>query len=162
VTAPEVFRIARFVRETFTPDQLSELRSRLAKQYEDVRKFETPEQHQEAEIPCALLSKDGRCSVYDVRPVMCRGHTSTSAQKCDDYLIEWWDVKLKFRVGDKVLSRIALNGTNEALTQAGLDQPRELTEGMLVALETPDALERWLRGEPIFGARRKHPAGGKT
>ena len=36
----------------------------------------------------------------------------------------------------------------------GLDQPLELTEGLLVVLTEPDAMERWLRGEPIFSARR--------
>ncbi len=36
-----------------------------------------------AKIACPLL-KDGKCSVYDVRPFMCRGYVSRSKPICDE------------------------------------------------------------------------------
>ena len=39
----------------------------------------------------------------------------------------------------------------ESLTQAGLDASGlDLTIALLIALETPDAADRWLAGEPVF------------
>jgi hypothetical protein len=34
-----------------------------------------------AHVPCALLV-DGRCSVYSVRPLLCRGYLSTDREGC--------------------------------------------------------------------------------
>ena len=33
-------------------------------------------------IPCAFLSDDGACLAYDVRPLRCRAHVSTSEPSC--------------------------------------------------------------------------------
>lgn len=37
-----------------------------------------------AKIPCALLGDDGRCTVYDARPLRCRAFHSFSAETCRD------------------------------------------------------------------------------
>lgn len=45
---------------------------------------------------CALLSDDDRCTVYDVRPLKCRAHTSVSADDCRDgneLAMDGWLVK---------------------------------------------------------------------
>src|SRR5204863_6742088 len=125
--------------------------------HEEIRDLDIPDRFSEAEVECALLDPASkRCSVYTERPVMCRGHTSDNANQCYQNLNdEYQEFPLTFRVADKTLSRIALDGTVAALDQLGLDRPRELTEGLLVALTEPDAMERWLGGEPIFTARRQ-------
>jgi hypothetical protein len=154
VTAPEVFKIADHVRQAFTPEQQAALRDRVVEKFEQTRKLENWAQYQEAEIECALLLPDGHCSVYSVRPVMCRGHSSVDAQQCWEHLTEWSDYPLTYRPADKMLSQAALDGTDAALEQHGFDRPRELTEGMFVALTEPDAMARWLRGEPVFAEKR--------
>jgi Fe-S-cluster containining protein len=80
VALPEVLRILGHARETFTDSQLAELRTRAAgyvaqlqgRHFNDV----VPES-----VPCPLLV-DERCSVYEVRPLVCRGFNSTSADAC--------------------------------------------------------------------------------
>ena len=39
-------------------------------------------EHHRARIPCALLTAEGLCAVYEVRPLACRAHTSTSLSVC--------------------------------------------------------------------------------
>lgn len=43
----------------------------------------TAGEYRRARIPCALLDAAGRCSAYDVRPLKCRAHTSTSRDVCE-------------------------------------------------------------------------------
>jgi len=39
--------------------------------------------YRRARIRCALLDDSGRCAAYDVRPLKCRAHTSTSRDTCE-------------------------------------------------------------------------------
>ena len=43
----------------------------------------SPGAYRRARIRCALLDDDDRCTVYDVRPLKCRAHTSTSRARCE-------------------------------------------------------------------------------
>ena len=47
---------------------------------------------------------------------------------------------------------IAFDGSEAARDQLEFDRPRELTEGLLVTLTEPNAIERWLR-ESRFSRR---------
>ena len=40
-------------------------------------------EYRRARIRCALLDDAGRCAAYDVRPLKCRAHTSTSRDTCE-------------------------------------------------------------------------------
>lgn len=39
-----------------------------------------------AKVPCAFLSVRGDCSIYPIRPLLCRGYHSVDAQRCADAL----------------------------------------------------------------------------
>jgi Fe-S-cluster containining protein len=41
---------------------------------------------------CALLDDDGKCSIYENRPITCRTYHSTSAEKCRDKLTKGLDI----------------------------------------------------------------------
>jgi Fe-S-cluster containining protein len=43
----------------------------------------TAAEYRRARIRCALLDDEGRCAAYDVRPLKCRAHTSTSVDACE-------------------------------------------------------------------------------
>lgn len=77
---PELLRILDHVRATFGEDaisQLSERGRRYAAQIEG-RSFNDPV---DQSVPCPLLV-DGCCSVYEVRPLVCRGYNSTNVDAC--------------------------------------------------------------------------------
>ncbi len=43
----------------------------------------TAAEYRRARIRCALLDERDRCVAYDVRPLSCRAHTSTSVEACE-------------------------------------------------------------------------------
>src|SRR5688572_24063763 len=65
VLAPEAFRIAAHLKQTRSPAELAELVYRLA----------APGGHDPGTHPCVFLDQ-GRCSIYEVRPMVCRGYNS--------------------------------------------------------------------------------------
>jgi Fe-S-cluster containining protein len=80
ITLPELLRILDRVHTTFDADAIAALRERARRYVEqlDGRSFDAPT---DQSVPCPLL-KDGRCSVYEVRPLTCRGYNSTSVDAC--------------------------------------------------------------------------------
>ena len=78
--AEEVLLIADFVRSHFSPGQQSALIDRLCKHASIVSPLNTSERRG---IPCPLL--DGsRCSVYSVRPLVCRAYHSLDVSSCEN------------------------------------------------------------------------------
>lgn len=80
VTVPEVFRILREVRGTWDPGKVAALQVRAAR-YAALMHGRHFNDFVSDSVPCPLLV-DGRCSIYEVRPLVCRGFNSTSADAC--------------------------------------------------------------------------------
>jgi Fe-S-cluster containining protein len=80
VSAAELVRIVGHVQAVFTDDDVAALRERIAAYANRLagRDFNAPT---DASIPCPLLVNH-RCSVYEVRPLTCRGYNSTDADAC--------------------------------------------------------------------------------
>jgi Fe-S-cluster containining protein len=80
VSMPELLRLLRYVEDNWDESSREALSCR-AQQYIDRlggRDFSAPTRES---IPCPFLV-GGRCSAYDVRPLVCRGYNSTSADAC--------------------------------------------------------------------------------
>ena len=99
-----------------------------------------------------LLDKNGSCTVYGVRPIACRAWYSLSADACDDcYLADHICNKIPlddhaYQIGQGVRSGLA-----RSLNDQGLDgNVYQLNSALSTALDTPDAAERWARGEDVF------------
>lgn len=77
---PELVRILEYVRTTFTLDAMSALKERAQRYAAQMkgRRFEDPLNDS---VPCPLLV-EGRCSAYEVRPLICRGYNSTNVNAC--------------------------------------------------------------------------------
>jgi Fe-S-cluster containining protein len=100
-------------------------------------------------IPCAMLI-EGMCSVYDARPGACRGFSSTSAEMC----------RRGFE-GEAVQVNTpavwtSLRGAHKQALWGALAAEKlpaeyyELHHALRIALDVPDAENRWLTGEDIF------------
>jgi hypothetical protein len=102
---------------------------------------------------CPLLSDDRRCAVFAARPLHCRGRCCPNCdQDADSRSSTAGDSPRSFAatVGEGISAGLA-----QGLTEAGLDgNSYELNRALVRALETPDAAERWLRGEAVFEACR--------
>ena len=112
----------------------------------EARRGWTVEQRRTHQRRCVFLKADGRCGMYDARPLACRGYTSQSAEACQED-------RAPIPVHEGVMS--ATSGVSYGLVEAtaalGLESARyELESAVLRAVEVPDATARWLRGERVF------------
>jgi Fe-S-cluster containining protein len=141
----EALYLALHLREGLHADALAALVDRLRQRVE-ARRGWTVEQRRTHPRRCVFLTADGRCGMYDGRPLACRGYTSQSAEACQED-------RDPIPMHEGVMS--ATSGVSYGLVEAtaalGLEAARyELESAVLCALEVPDAPARWLRGERVF------------
>lgn len=80
VTPPEAFAIYEYLKQTRSPAELAELKAHVATLYERARGLPSAARFS-PEHPCAFL-RDGSCSIYEARPLACRGVNSLDAEDC--------------------------------------------------------------------------------
>ncbi len=151
ITAPEAFAMAAYLRTALSVAAFEAIAARLAANAEHIQAL-SHDAHALAKIPCAMLD-NGQCGIYPARPFACRAWHSTSAVRCEAIfthgdplaMIPPLDMDLYNAQWDVVY------GMAEGLRQAGLDdRPYELHSMLHRVLTTPDAAQRWLRGEDVF------------
>jgi len=150
VTPAEVIRLAEHVRAALRPQALAKLKARL-RALDDKTRGMTPVERSRARLPCALLI--GRlCIAHAARPASCRGFNSRDVQACEKSLRQR-DVQIPvYKLQYQIFAEAHL-GLRQGLADAGLPSPHlELTAALRIALETSNAAERWLAGEPVFRA----------
>ena len=156
-TVPELLSIARHLERTWSEAALSALRERLALQAIRVERS-SDEERWAAKIPCALLDGDGRCSIYEVRPLRCRAFNARSVEPCREAFAGSAEAEPARIPRLDRAHDAAEAGYDEALAEAGLSAGGHRLEiGLLVALDDPGAGARWLAGEDAF-ARARSPA----
>ena len=149
-SAPEILAVASHIRRAFSPAAQGELRRRLADQVSRVEHL-SDEARWEAKIPCALLGDDGRCSIYEARPLRCRAFHSCSVAPCREAFHGHDEAEAEPSPPLERAHDAVEHGYDEALTAAGLSaEGYRLEVGLLVALEEPEAGARWVAGEPVF------------
>jgi len=146
-TAPEIFLVASRIRELPRQDfEEALMRVRAADQRTRAMSSQQRARHK---IPCAML-KNNLCSVYDSRPGACRGFTSVSVEACRDGFNG-----LPAQVNTPAVWTTLRSAHKQALwgALAAVDLPTECYElhhALRIALELPDAENRWLAGQDIF------------
>jgi Fe-S-cluster containining protein len=141
VLAPEAFRIAAYLKQTRSPAEFAALVYRLG----------VHGQHDFGARPCAFLA-DGCCSIYEVRPMVCRGYNSLSKERCEAY---YHDASVDLQgTKDHRAGRLAEameEGVIAGLKALSLDaQWYELCSAVLRVLEMTNGPGRWARGEAVF------------
>jgi Fe-S-cluster containining protein len=152
-TAPEILQIADYLRATYSADDLAALHERLVQREQQFATL-TAEQRSAARLPCVLLV-NGRCSVYPVRPLACGSWTSTDARRCEESWRQHWATTITANQMQLWLYGGVMLGLREGLEAYRLaSEQLDLTTALRIALDTPDAADRWLAGEPIFAPAR--------
>jgi hypothetical protein len=83
-SAPEVLAIATFVRERFDAERQAALGARIDANVAATEDMDMS-QRDRVRLDCPFLEA-GECSVYEVRPIACRGVSSYSVEDCrEDY-----------------------------------------------------------------------------
>jgi Fe-S-cluster containining protein len=153
VSAAEVVRIAAYLRQSLSPEKQDEVRARVVQRDEERRGL-SKDRWAVLRVPCPLLVEQ-RCSVYPVRPLTCRGYNSSDARRCELSVTKRLLVEVPIYEPQQRLATFVLDGTRAGLAEAGLDAGLlELTAALRIALETPQAVERWLAGAAVFTEAR--------
>src|SRR4029077_3631014 len=80
VTPPEALAIFDHLSRTASDAELEAISARVAEGHERTRGLSTGERFS-PDHPCPFL-QSGRCSIYEVRPLACRGMNSLDADAC--------------------------------------------------------------------------------
>ena len=151
VLAPEVLRLASWLRDRRSPAELAALLARVRAADAMTRGLSRIERVRRG-VPCPLLDEAGSCSVHSARPVVCAAWTSLDLGACLRHF-DSPDVEppaLLHTPGYEVANAV-LAGLGWAAKERGLDAtPLELIAALRIVLEHPDAGERWLRRLPVF------------
>ena len=148
VTAAEAVYLADWLHTHCSAEELVAIQQRLAERLQQQTTAAFPSQVQP---PCALL-QDNHCLAYPARPLKCRGWNSVRLEACEQaYGRSQSPQRVPVDAYAFVMGNAVLNGLSESATQAGLDGTTyDLTYALARALEIPDAVQRWWKGERLF------------
>ena len=159
LTPPEALAILAYLRQTLASDELAAVAARLADRERKTRGLSSAERFS-PEQPCPFLD-EGKCSIYEVRPLACRGMNSLDADECKTRLRDA-DARAAFLAsgsgGRSFMEPIrAVHAVSAGLQLSlselyGLDmRPLELTWALDLLLNGPaSSATEWLSGEQPF------------
>ena len=147
VTAPEVLEIADHIQRNLSRGDKTRIRRRAQRNLSRFAKSNSAD-FDANQTPCPLQGINGICLAYPARPLRCRPFHAAES---------WRERGLKQSIDaehdrdEQIVEQGAESGVTEALISAGRDgNIYELNSALVVALETPNAAERWAKGEEIF------------
>ncbi len=167
VSPPEVLAIHEHLLATRSSEALAAFDRRLREADEKTRGMSLTERLS-PELPCPFL-EEAACSIYEVRPLACRGKNSLDAAACERSLHDP-DARQAFIAGDLAVpcyrEPIRAFHAVAAGLQLALEElhrlnaePLELTAAMRLLRDDPEGVpRRWLAGEDPFAEAR----GGDT
>ena len=162
-TFPEIARVASFIESTFGAERLASVVARLVARVGETDPL-TARERAGGNRPCVLL-EDRRCSVYEARPLACRGWNSSDERACFiavSFPLEPPSIPVNavIRTTALDLARGISDGVRESgLDDAALDVPRALL-GVLGRLDAATA--DWLDGRVLPEAMKSPLPLGRT
>jgi Fe-S-cluster containining protein len=163
VTAPEALAISAHLKAVLSRSELALLTARVSEAHERTRGLSSADRFS-PEHPCVFL-ESGRCSIYEVRPLSCRGMNSLDANECAKRLRDP-EVRAEFLANgagahsfmEPIRAFHAVSaGLQLALSELfELDmRPLDLIAAIELLLTEGDSIPReWIAGRPAFEAAR--------
>jgi Fe-S-cluster containining protein len=152
VTPPEALAIGQHVEEAFTSYEKKELFARIKKVLERIDGRSPYEiAMMRHELPCIFL-EDEMCIIYQVRPVVCRTCSSTSAEHCK-LIFESRNHRAKLRCYQEM--RDIFHTVQTTLVKSCQEMGCQ-SEFLYIAwaikdyFKHPRPIETWLQGEMVF------------
>jgi Fe-S-cluster containining protein len=156
VTAPEILAVADHIRRRLPKSEQTRIYTLAVENSKQLQSREREVTDASmAPLPCPLQDKDNVCCTYAVRPLHCRPlHAMAVATSMGSRNVQLADLRsqpMEEERHERVVAHGMEVGLTRALKSAGLDAHiYELNSALAVALETPDAAERWANGENVF------------
>lgn len=151
LTAPEALLLGSYLAAKIPAENLQPLLARVETS-EAGRAGKTKVQLAalRAELPCPFL-KDSRCSVYEVRPLMCRSMHSLEAESCRRELADPNLNLVEFYSHRHIINLSISQGLIDACLAMGYEPgPVDLTLAMRHYFSRSDLAESWLNREAVF------------
>ena len=152
VTPPEALLMGYHVEQAFTDQEKKEITGRINKILKRIDGFSPYEiamiRH---ELPCIFL-EDAMCMVYEVRPVVCRTCTSTSADHCK-MIFETRNHRARLRCYQQIreIFQTVHSRLIDRCREMGCqDDTLPLAEVIRDYFKHPSPIEAWLKGEMVF------------
>lgn len=152
ITPPEAIVLGAHVVENYDTgvknDLLKKIDHNIGLTYNKTQDEKVANWH---ETPCVFL-EGGSCSVYAIRPFVCRSWHSLDVRQC----IDAWRTKDKEAEIDSLYHRnyvfaMVRKGVQKGCEMLGLQwETQVVTSAVKSYLLHPDPLEGWLRGERVF------------
>jgi len=163
VTPPEAFAIVDHLKRSLSAFALESFAARIAERVERTHGL-TADQRFSPDLPCPFLAS-GQCTIYEVRPLVCRGMNSLDAGECEQRLRDP-EARARFvaegRGGHTYLEPVRAAQAVSAGLQLGVSEvyaldmrPLELTAALHVLLGSAadGSASAWLRGgQPLEAA----------
>jgi Fe-S-cluster containining protein len=159
VTAPEALAIFDHLKGTRSSGELARVAAKISERHATTRDLSSHDRFS-PDHPCPFL-EEGECSIYEARPLACRGMNSLDASECATRLRDP-QARAAFlssgRGGHSYLEPIRAFHAISAGLQLGLSElyhldmrPLELTAAMQLLLAGPESGPRdWVAGQKPF------------
>jgi Fe-S-cluster containining protein len=146
-SAPEVLAIATFVRERFDEDRQAALDLRVEANIAATEGMDMG-QRDRVRLDCPFLVA-GECTVYEVRPIACRGYSSYKVEDCrEDYEHPGTGVEMLANGLRELVFGAVREGLAIACKSASVEHRLlELVRAYKIASGDPSLAENW-RGRP--------------
>jgi len=151
LTPPEALGIGHFVERYYCQEERAGLLARIRIAL-DGKAGKSPREIAKIrrELPCPLLQA-ARCSVYPVRPLVCRAMHSLDAGQCQSSLQAGDLTSAAYYSQRHELVRAIARGLQAGSRAMGCQSGSlDLAQALLDYFRQPDPLVRWLRGEKVF------------
>lgn len=154
VNGLEALRIALHLRRTLDAAGLARVKGRLRNLDGPLAAVRSGQASERPLPPCPLLGEDGRCTVYGVRPLVCRVHNSTDPGPCEQaWLHPARRVPIVVYGVPEHMARAVTAGLVAGLAQRGVIlTDLGLDRALTLVLDDVTACERWLAGETVFSS----------
>jgi uncharacterized protein len=150
-TVPEVMQVANHIRETWTAEQIAALRERIAKHKIAIQPMRDGVEGFIPRHACPLL-QEGACSVWSARPLTCRGWNSVSVEDCRVKMENPESgIRERALAHQMAVADFVRQGLEEGLAHSKANgNVCDLAYGLEIALDNPDAMDRYLAGDDLF------------
>lgn len=152
VQAHEVFYAAEHIQLNYSPERLASLIERLAAHRARHEALGPDAARERPWTKCALLGADGRCTIYEGRPAICRVHHTTDASACAAFATDP-EVDLDAVYVPPLRARMfaVMIGIDEAIEAAGYDdRSYDFNSALHEALTNSLSRALWMRKLPAF------------
>jgi len=152
VLFPEAVAIVGYLNRHFNKSEAALLKARVAELYRQIRWLDE-EERLFLRQPCAFLDERGSCSIYPVRPLLCRSVTSIDPEDCRQAITSpalGETRSVLMNLFQKTLMEAAFRGVGKALSDAGLDaRGMTLTAAVKHLVDEPEMAQAYLGGAAL-------------